>query len=151
MRLVPIAALALALAPAACGGPASTGDGARPRPRPPADIAPAPAAAPIPLAGEYRIAGVDDREIDLPHAITASITAARIHVTADCLTFGWAYTRDGDAIATERVAVESCARGLAPAEEAVVAAIDAARRIAPSPANGADLAGGGRRLTLFSQ
>src|SRR5690606_27071675 len=40
--------------------------------------------SPEQLAGEYRVAGVGGHGIDLPYAITASITADTIHLTADC-------------------------------------------------------------------
>ena len=103
------------------------------------------------LAGEYRVAGVDGDEIDQPYAVTASVTGDRIHVTADCLNFAWRYTIAGNRIATERMAVEGCARGLTAAEEAVVAAIDAAQDVSRSPANAVELRGQGRVLTLFSQ
>lgn len=154
MKAVLSAALMLALP--ACSQPAGSGDTAAspvassPASAPRVTRTPS-AAAPILLAGEYRVAGVDGRDIDQPYAITASITPARIHVTADCLNFGWTYTLAGDSIATERLAVESCGRGPTPAEEAVVAAVDAAARIARTPANGVELVGQGRRLTLFSQ
>jgi hypothetical protein len=109
------------------------------------------AEATIALPGEYRIAGVDGAGIDQPYAITASITRDRIHVTADCLNFGWTYRALGDRIATKRVAVEGCARGLTAAEEAVVAAIDSAGTVAPTPAGAIELRGGGHSVTLFSQ
>jgi hypothetical protein len=103
------------------------------------------------LPGEYRIAGVGGKAIDLPYAITASITADRIHVTADCLNFAWAYTARGETVATERVAAEGCARSLTAPEQAVVAAIDSASAASRTPANAIELRGGGHSVTLFSQ
>lgn len=145
MRLPIFAPLLLA----ACTAAPPAKREASPAPSPTqASVAPA---ANVALPGEYRVAGVDGREIDQPYAITASVTASRIHVTADCLNFAWSYSRQGDRIATERVAVEGCGRGPTPAEEAVVAAFDAAERVARSPANGIELSGPGHTVTLFSQ
>ena len=127
-------------APSPAAGP--TFSVARDEPRPVADFQ---------LAGEYRVAGVDGGDIDQPYAITASITATRIHVTADCLNFAWAYTIEGDHIATSRAAVEGCGRGPTLAEDAVVAALDSAVGVARTPANAIELRGGGRSVTLFLQ
>ena len=103
------------------------------------------------LAGEYRIAGVDDAPIDLPYGITASISADRIHVVADCINAAWSYRFDGPRLVTERVPVEGCARGLTPQEEAVIAAFDTASSVSINRANGRDFTGGGHKVTLFSQ
>ena len=149
MKLSSITTLALVLA--ACSQPVETAQApASPTP-PTATPAPPPLAAPVSLAGVYRIAGVDGADIDQPHAITASISADRIHVTADCLNFAWSYTARAAGIATQRVAVEGCARGLTAAEESVVAAFDAATTAVRTPANAIELRGGGRSVTLFSQ
>ena len=126
-----------------------------PQARTPLPSAPANAARSTPVAillpGEYRIAGADGDAIDLPYAITATITADRIHVAADCLNFAWTYTAGGGTIATERVPVEGCARGLGASEDALVAAIDSASVASRTPANALELRGGGHSVTLFSQ
>ena len=116
----------------------------------PAPAGNAMASAPA-LAGEYRIAGVDGADIDLPYGITASITGDRIHVVADCVNVAWSYRLEGDRIATERVPVEGCARGLNRVEEALVAAFDAAGRVERTASNGIEFSGGGRSVLLFSQ
>ena len=103
------------------------------------------------LAGEYRIAGVDDAPLDLPYGITASISADRIHVVADCINAEWSYRFEGSRLVTERVPVEGCARGLTPEEEGVIAAFDAASSVSINRANGRDFTGGGHKVTLFSQ
>lgn len=121
---------------------------ARPRPSAAATADPAPAMA---IAGEYRVAGIDGQDINQPHGITASISADRIHVTADCLNFGWSYTLQGSSIITKRVPVEGCARGLTAAEEALVAAFDRASIVARTPANALELRAPGHTATLFSQ
>jgi len=103
------------------------------------------------LVGEYRVAGVDDASLDLPYGVSASVYADRIHVVADCLNFGWEYSFEGAALVTERVAVESCGRGLTPQEAALVAVFDAANEVSRNRANGIDLRGEGHLVTLFSQ
>lgn len=103
------------------------------------------------LPGEYRIAGVDGGDINLPHAITASIRQGRIRVVAGCVNALWEYTYAAGRLATKREPVVTCQRGLYPEEEAVFAAIDAAERATRTPANGIELSGGGHSVTLFSQ
>lgn len=120
-------------------------------------VTPAPAAqsplAAVELPGEYRIAGVDGQDIDLPHAITASIDAARIRVDSGCLRREWNYTQANGRLATtpRELAVPSCVPGLRPEEAAVFAAFDAAQTAVRTPANAIEIAGGGHTVTLFSQ
>lgn len=113
-----------------------------------APLASAPAGA---IEGEYRIAGVNGQDINQPYAITATISAGRIHVTADCINLGWSYTLQGAAISTRRVAVEGCGRGMTAAEEAITAAFDAARTVGRTPANAIEFRAPGHSVTLFSQ
>jgi len=103
------------------------------------------------LVGEYRVAGADGQDIDLPHGITAAIDQTTIRVAADCLNFAWNYRFESSRLVTEATPVRSCKRGLLPAEEAVRAAFDAAETVSRTPANGIMFAGGGRKVTLFSQ
>jgi len=117
---------------------------------PPASVAdPAPPA--MNLAGEYRVAGVGGRDIDLPYAITASISADRIHLVADCVNLAWSYRFAGGALATERVAVEGCGRGLTAEEEALVAAFDGATAVSRLPSGAFEFTGSGPAATLFTQ
>ena len=71
---------------------------------PPAAAADTPAAAPSEtpaasiaisevedLVGEYRVVGVDGREIDLPHGITARIDDTGIIVTSGCVNLSWVW------------------------------------------------------------
>ena len=109
------------------------------------------AAQAVEIAGEYRIAGVNGRDINQPYGITASIGADRIHITADCLNFAWSYRQQGSVIATKRVAVEGCGRGPTAAEEAIVAAFDAAASVVRTPANALEFRAPGHTVTLFSQ
>lgn len=152
MRTYPIAAIILV---AGCqpGGPTAPPEGESATATP--EHSPPPSSDAIAsserLAGEYRVAGVDGQGIDLPYGITASISDETIHVTADCINMAWSYHFDGGALATERVPVEGCARGLTPSETAIVLAFDAADTVSLNPANGYKFAGGGHSITLFTQ
>ena len=137
---LPPAVLACALL-AACGG---------------TEQAPAPAEDPTiasaaQLAGEYRVAGIDGADINLPHAITASIDGERIHLTSDCVNLAWNYRFEGEQLVTEQVPVESCARGLEPTEQELLAALDVADAVRRTPANAVEISGGGHAVTLFAQ
>jgi hypothetical protein len=104
------------------------------------------------LAGEYRVAGVGGKDINLPYGITASITADTIHLTADCVNVEWGYTMEADgSLATLRVPTEGCARGLNPTEEALVEAFDGAERVTRTASNGYEFSGRGPTATLFTQ
>lgn len=131
-RLAFIAALGLA----ACSTPGDSGP-------PPAES--------IALAGEYRVAGVDGGEIDLPHGVTAAITGDRIDVQSDCIRFAWSYAWDGDRLTTATQPVASCRRALLPPEQAISDAFTAAETVARTPSNGLEFSGGGRSVLLFSQ
>ena len=115
-------------------------------PRVPATLIPA-----SELVGEWRIAGVDGQAIDAPYGVTASITADRIHVVADCINVAWSYAAESGTISTKRVPVEGCGRGLTVQEEAIVATIDAATGFGRVPSNAVEIFTTGRRVTLFSQ
>ena len=132
--------LILPLALAVCAAPYGAAD---------PDTAAAP--APVDLAGEYRVAGVDGADIDLPHGITASITADRIDLQSDCIRMAWSYTRDGAALSTATQPVPSCRRALLPPEQAISEAFTAADSVSRTPANGLEFAGGGRSVLLFLQ
>lgn len=103
------------------------------------------------LAGEYRVAGVGGEGIDLPYAITASISEDRIRLTADCVNVEWAYLLVDGKMQTTRVPTEGCARGLNDTEEALVEAFDGAERVSLNRANGYEFIGRGPTATLFTQ
>lgn len=148
----------LLFALAACQ-PANDPENAATPPAGPAPTATAPDAAPAPdivaspesLAGEYRVAGVDGADIDLPHGISAVIGPDRIDLTSDCIRLAWSYRFEEGVLATERVPVPSCRRALLPQEEAIAAAFDAAGVVRRTPANGMEFSGGEHSVTLFSQ
>jgi hypothetical protein len=108
-------------------------------------------ASPAGLAGEYRIAGVNGKDVDLPHGISAVVDETTIRVSADCLNFAWSYRFKSSRLVTETMPVASCRRALLPPDEAVRTAIDAAETVRRTPANGIELSGGGHSVTLFSQ
>ena len=114
--------------------------------REPAELVPA-----SQLVGEWRIAGVDGQSIDLPNAITASITEGRIHVVADCVNLGWTYAAEGGVFEAKRTPVESCLRGLTPEEEAIARAIEAATGFGRTPSNAIEIFSREHRVTLYSQ
>ena len=148
---LPIAFLALA----ACQ-PAAERDAPEPAvSSTPADPTPVPSGngvSPEQLAGEYRVAGVGGRDINLPYGITASVTADTIHLTADCVNVEWGYTRNADgSLSTLRVPTEGCARGLNEVEEALVEAFDGAERVSRTASNGYEFSGRGPTATLFTQ
>jgi hypothetical protein len=108
-------------------------------------------ATPEALAGEYRVAGVDGQDVDLPHGIAASITADRIEVQSDCIRFAWSYRFEDRLLVTEQAPVASCRRALLPEERALSEAIESADVVRRTPENGIELSGSGRSVTLFSQ
>ena len=134
-----------------------------PSPRPAASAAPdAPAPSPSPtseaitdaenLVGDYRVAGVDGRDIDLPYGITARISEVAIIVEADCMKLSWSYFFEGASLVTEQLFPrDNCGRKLVPEEEAIVAAFNGATAVGRTPANGIEFAGENGWVVLFSQ
>lgn len=123
----------------------------------PAAASPSPVAtgdrilSPERLAGEYRVAGVGGQGIDLPYGISASISADRILLTADCVNVEWAYLLVDGKMQTARVPTEGCARTLNDTEAALVEAFDGAERVSVGRANGYEFSGRGPSATLFTQ
>ena len=162
-RLVPLAALLLV-------GCSETDQAEPPTPTerpasPPATAADTPTAAPSEtpaasiaiskvedLVGEYRVAGVDGLEIDLPHGITARIDDTGIIVTSGCVKLSWVWFFEGNSLVTEQLFPrESCGRELLPEEEAIVTAFNSADDIGRTPAGGIEFVGDGHSVLLFSQ
>ena len=141
--------------------PPATSPTATPAAASTATAAPAPEASETPageviasearLAGEYRVAGVGGGDINLPYGITASISANRIHITADCVNAEWSYRLEDGVLATERVPTEGCARGLTAEEEALFAAFDGADKVLHLPSGAYEFIGRGPQATLFTQ
>ena len=54
------------------------------------------------LRGTYRVAGIDDRELDLPFGLAVAITADEIEFDAPCGGYVWRYTLDAGALQLSR-------------------------------------------------
>ncbi|WP_170003508.1 hypothetical protein [Pseudopontixanthobacter vadosimaris] len=106
--------------------------------------------SPLP-PGEYRLAGVDGTSVDLPHAITVSISEDTIALASQCISPRWTYAYAGQRLTTRSIPGPICERGRYPAEEAAIAVLDSPDTIRQTPANGWHLTGGGHGITLFSQ
>ncbi len=117
------------------------------------------ARAPIPAVsaterltpGEYRVAGADGAEINLPHAITLTITPLEIRLASQCFTPRWRWRYVGEALETERIPEAMCERTRYPAELAAEAVFEQPDSIERTPANGIEISGGSHSLLLFSQ
>lgn len=105
------------------------------------------------LIGEYRVAGLDGRSIDLPHGLTVSIRQDTIVLFEGCMSMAWRYHFDAGRLVTARRhdLVGRCTRPPQATEEAIGLAFDAATGVRRTPANGIDFYGGGHTVTLFSQ
>ena len=128
-------------------------------PPPPATSAPPALAS---LAGEWRVAAIDDRSLDEPVGLALSASDAEIWWDPRCAGMARSYRIAGNAFAAGPplgtvprkpgdATPPVCAIGLPPRLGEAFAAIDAARHIARTPANGVRLSGGGRSLLLFGQ
>jgi len=115
------------------------------------DVADPPAAPQRLPIGEYRVAGADGTDINLPHAITVSVSADTIAVASQCVTPRWTYRYVEGRLRTEPIPEAICDRGRYPAEEALSAVFGDPQAITRTAANGIEVSGGGRSVTLFSQ
>lgn len=106
---------------------------------------------PAALIGEYRVAGVDGQDINLPHGITASISDDEIEIQSQCVRFKWTYSITHGVLAASRAPAVSCQRGLLPEEEAIARAFDQAEQAQRTPSNGIEFSGARHTVTLFSQ
>lgn len=103
------------------------------------------------IEGLYRVAGVDGRDINLPHGITATIDGSQIEVHSQCVRFTWTYRFEGGRLITEPIPQVICQRAQYAEEQAIDAALTAAERVRRTAANGLEFSGGGHSITLFSQ
>ena len=115
----------------------------------------APADSSNTLSGEWRVAGLDGAALDLPVGLALSIDADTIRYDSGCGGHAWTYRLDGSGIVTQRTRSpdsDCLIRSTFPREVFdVAAALDAAREVERTPANGVRLSGEGRSVTLFSQ
>lgn len=149
------AILAGLLAIGACGQPDSAANqpAAAPGSPPAAPVAaPAPPVdAPASLVGEWRVAGIDNAEIDAPIGIALSIDAKTIAYDPRCAGFVWDYRYAAGALTPKRRQRPICEIGYEPVLDRLAAALDAARAVRRTPSNGVELSGGGHSVLLFSQ
>ena len=122
------------------------------------------ARAPIDIEGEWRLAGIDDVALDLPRAITASITEDRIMFRSDCVVI-WRFYRlvgtdmsmppppdaDRDLDNPEQYPPPSCLRPHDDAERAIQSALVEADTAYRLPDQSLVLEGPGGSLTLYTQ
>ena len=164
MRIFPI--IVSACLASACSGADKAPDGANPssvvtasdqpdRAAPQSVPAGVPIASASELAGEYRVAGIDDAALDVPFGIALSIGESEIEYDGACGGYAWSYSLEAGELETTptREPDPSCLTS-ALVHHAVfdtAEAIDAATYVERTPANGIRLSGGGRSITLFSQ
>ena len=116
-------------------------------------------AAPVSLAGQWRVAGIDGQPFDEAYGLALAADDRRIWWEPICA----GYVRDYR-IESGRIdfgpdphrpdppgLVSVCPIGPPPRLADVMRAIDSAETVRRTAANGIELAGGGRSLTLFSQ
>lgn len=115
------------------------------------------------LVGEYRVAGIDGAEIAGDMGIGLSIGEATISYEPHCLGYVWAMSMDDEgrlALARDPAfgpqvdsgsVIVACEPAVTPAFGQLAQALDVVDRAARTPANGIELTGGGRSVTLFSQ
>ncbi|MGB3806718.1 MAG: hypothetical protein WA936_05930 [Erythrobacter sp.] len=104
----------------------------------------------LPL-GEFRVAGADGAAIDLPHAITMSISEEEITLVSGCVRRRWSNPRSANTATFEASPQASCRRALFPSEVSIFAVLDDLGSVRQTPENGWVLEGGGHSITLFSQ
>ena len=118
---------------------------------------PVPAATPAPivsaeeLEGEYRLAGIDGQDPNLPEGVAISITADEIHVPGACVITGWRYRFEDSRLVTETIEGAACRRAVLPHEQAIMAVFSSPDRVSRTAANGILFEGSGGSITLFSQ
>ena len=157
MRAACFIAATLALAIAGCNPAAEA-------PRVPPRTAEAPATdSVLNLAGEWRVAGIDGRPLDETYGIALSGNATELWWDPRCAGMARSYRIRDKAISFGPVSVNGrprapgsppppvCTIPLLPRLPDVFAALDVARAIERTPANGVLISGGGRSVLLFSQ
>jgi len=103
------------------------------------------------LEGEYRLAGLNGEDPNLPEGVAVAITASEISLPGNCLNLRWSYRFEGERLVTERIEGPSCRRAVLPHEQAITDIFTGAEKVSRTPANGILFEGAGGSLTLFSQ
>ena len=150
-----VAVILLALLAAACGKATEAPPSAAPTS--------ATSSAVASLAGEWRVAGIDGQPLDEAYGIALSGSATELWWDPRCAGMARSYRIRNGAIAFGPVPINGkppapgsppppvCTVPLPPRLGEVFAALDAARTVERTPANGVLIAGGGRSVLLFSQ
>ncbi|MFN3515632.1 MAG: hypothetical protein ACK4YM_00535 [Novosphingobium sp.] len=108
--------------------------------------------APATLVGEWRVAGIDGQPVDAPIGIALTIGGQEIGFDPRCAGFTWGYTYSAGVLATKRRRQAAiCAIGYDPVLDRLAGALDRVTIVRRTAANGIELSGGGRSVTLFSQ
>lgn len=119
------------------------------------------------LEGEWRVAGIDGEEVDLPVALTLSVGKQIIDWDPRCAQLAHRYRIAGATLSAPRIRQfvtdaardgakaplhqAPCAIGLPERLSDAMEAMESATRIERTEANGIRLSGYGRSLTLFAQ
>lgn len=107
------------------------------------------------LTGEYRVAGIDGAAIDAPFGLALSISDTRIDFDGPCGGYAWDYLLEGTRLENVRT-VSPYPACLARARIHhrvfdLARALDAVTVAERTPANGIELSGADRSVTLYSQ
>ncbi len=156
MRLFAILA-SLALCACSAGGGANA-DADRPvssgTPAPQASAEPAGPAQALSLTGEWRVAGIDGREIDRAYGLALSGNAERLWWEPGCAGQGLGYAISGNRftpVPPDPAPRAVCDIGFPPEVPQIWVALMVADRIERTEAGGIRISGGGRSVLLFSQ
>lgn len=103
------------------------------------------------IVGEWRIAGVNGKEINEPAGATAKIAASEILIQSDCVNMAYDYSLVAGRFTAKSKPVISCQRALSAAEKAIGDAITTADAASRDASNALILSGGGHSLTLYTQ
>ena len=156
--------LGVVLAITACGQ-TDQGTQANPEPsQPAASSSPSPprnlGEPTISLSGDWRVAGIDGAEFNEPVGIALKGDEGAIWWEPRCAGVARGYQVSGRSIrfrslepprSPDSPTAPVCAIGLPPRLNEIFAALDAATTIERTPANGIQISGAGRSVTLFSQ
>lgn len=121
-----------------------------------ATVSPVAELAAVPsLAGEYRVAGIDGKPLDLPYGLALSISPQRIVFEAPCNGYAWTYRLEGKRLILDQTArPDAACLATARIHHSVfdlAEAIGAATHVGRDSSNAVILAGGGHSVTLYSQ
>jgi hypothetical protein len=105
------------------------------------------------LAGDWRVAGIDDTPLNETYGIALSASETELRWDPRCAQHARRYVIEGRSIAFTAGDADPapCLSGQPATLAEVARALDAATTIEGTPSNGIRIAGGGHSLLLFSQ